>query len=156
MSGGGELTLIGATDAAGSVGKPAFIGRRLRHHEAEVVTELSFDPAGEGDFAGLLAFMDESHFVAFGREGDRVTVRMRQSADQVERGEIVRSKPIGQGGDIQLRLRLNGGSADFAWRAAGSAEWQAVAEQVNVEPLASVHAGLFTGLVIGPYAVSGS
>tara|TARA_B100000378_G_scaffold234446_1_gene200603 strand:- start:94789 stop:96444 length:1656 start_codon:yes stop_codon:yes gene_type:complete len=156
MVGDGELTLIGGADAAGSLGKPAFVGRRLRHHDAEVITQLSFDPAGEGDFAGLLAFMDESHFVAFGREGDRLTVRMRQSADQGDRGEVVGSRPITQDGDIQLRIRLNGGSADFAWRPEGSGDWQAVAEQVNVEPLASVHAGLFTGVVIGPYAVSGS
>lgn len=152
----GTLTLIGGSDAAGSLGKPAFVGRRLRHHDAEVVTELSFEPNEQGDFAGLLAFMDESHFVAFGREDDRLTVRMRQSADQDERGEIVGSVPIEQPGAIQLRIRLNGGSADFGWRANASDGWRAVAEKVDVEPLASVHAGLFTGLVIGPYAVSGS
>jgi alpha-N-arabinofuranosidase len=29
-----------------------------------------------------------------------------------------------------------------------------VGERINVEPLASVYAGLFTGLVVGPYAFS--
>jgi alpha-N-arabinofuranosidase len=29
-----------------------------------------------------------------------------------------------------------------------------VGAAINVEPLASVHAGLFTGLVVGPYAHS--
>jgi alpha-N-arabinofuranosidase len=30
-----------------------------------------------------------------------------------------------------------------------------LAANVDVEPLATVHAGLFTGMVIGPYALAG-
>jgi alpha-N-arabinofuranosidase len=42
----------------------------------------------------------------------------------------------------------------LSWRRPGGG-WQVVARSVDVEPLASVHAGLFTGLVVGPYALAG-
>ena len=54
----------------------------------------------------------------------------------------------------ELRLAIDGGAAALSWRKAGG-RWQELAPRIDVEPLASVHAGLFTGLVIGPYAVAG-
>ncbi len=149
-----ELVLDPSTDAAGSLGKPAFVGRRLRHHSADIITQMAFDPEAPGDFAGLLAFMDESHFIAVGVEEGQVTVRRRTSADQDEYGELVGAVPLTDPGEIQLRMSIDRGTADFAWRPAGSAHWQTVAGQVDVEPLASVHAGLFTGMVVGPYAAT--
>ncbi len=150
----GELVLDPSADAAGSLGKPAFVGRRLRHHSADIVTQLEYDPEAPGDFAGLLAFMDESHFIAVGMEEGQLTVRRRASEDEDQYGEIVGSVPLADPGKIQLRMSLDRGTADFAWRPAGSENWQTIAGQVDVEPLASVHAGLFTGMVVGPYAAT--
>jgi alpha-N-arabinofuranosidase len=42
----------------------------------------------------------------------------------------------------------------LSWRHRGGG-WQVLAPKVDVEPLATVHAGLFTGLVVGPYALAG-
>lgn len=152
----GTLTLLPGADAAGGLGKPAFLGRRLRHHAAEYTTRVAFTPTREGDFAGLLAFMDENHFVTLGLEGEDVVVRRRAQASEPEKGvELARiARPTK--GELELRLGLKGGSASAYARPAGAAVWQAVGAAFDVEPLASVHAGLFTGLVVGPYAVSGA
>jgi alpha-N-arabinofuranosidase len=151
---GGDLVLAPGTDPAGSLGTPAFWGRRLRHPAATVTATVSFTPEKPGDFAGLLAFMDETHFLALGIEGDRLVARRRTDAKQDERGEIVASAPRASHGRIELRIAIDGGTAALSWREQGG-RWQALAPKVDVEPLASIHAGLFTGLVIGPYALAG-
>lgn len=151
---GGDLVLVPGADPAGSLGAPSFWGRRLRHPAATVTTTVSFAPEKPGDFAGLLAFMDETHFLAFGIEGDRLVARRRTDATQDERGEPVASAPRAGPGPIELRVAIDGGTAALSWRRPGG-RWQVLAAKVDVEPLASVHAGLFTGLVIGPYAVAG-
>jgi alpha-N-arabinofuranosidase len=151
---GGDLVLAPSADPAGSLGAPAFWGRRLRHRAATVTTTVSFAPEKPGDFAGLLAFMDETHFLALGIEGDRLVARRRTDARQDERGEIVASAPRAGHDPIELRIAIDGGTAALSWREQGG-RWQALAPKVDVEPLASIHAGLFTGLVIGPYALAG-
>ncbi|WP_264392470.1 glycoside hydrolase family 43 protein [Porphyrobacter sp. ULC335] len=151
----GALKLVAGPAAAGSFGKPAFVGRRLRHHAAEFTTRIAFAPERGGDFAGLLAFMDETHFLAAGKERGRLVVRLRTSAEQGTSGAIMAEAPLPTDDPIELKLALDGGSARVFWRAAGEeGAWQPVGGAINVEPLASVHAGLFTGLVVGPYAFS--
>ncbi|MFC3101645.1 glycoside hydrolase family 43 protein [Altererythrobacter lauratis] len=155
----GQLWVTAGPDAAGSLGRPSFTGRRLRHHQAEVSTRVSFAPAAQGDFAGLLAFMDEGHFLAFGVEGTgqgrEMVARLRYEPEHGERGQVVARAPLPGNGAVDLRLNLDGGQANLAFRAAGSRNWQNLGTTVNVEPLSSIHAGLFTGVVIGPYAVAG-
>ena len=154
MVGDGHLTLVPGGDAAGSLGKPSFVGRRLRHHEADFTTRLDFDPPHENDFAGLLAFMDENHFLAVGREGSRLVARLRTDASQPDAGVSVAELPIQEDGPVELRLSVRSGEAHAYWRPEGGPEWKLLAEGIDVEPLASIHAGLFTGLVVGPYAYS--
>ncbi|HSF12969.1 MAG TPA: family 43 glycosylhydrolase, partial [Erythrobacter sp.] len=151
---GGALRVTAGAAAAGSLGHPAFVGRRLRHHQAEFVTALDFTPKRGGDFAGLLAFMDETHFLAAGKERGRIVVRLRTAADQGNSGMIVAEAPLSAEGPIDLKLALDGGTARVFWRATGAEAWEPVGGAINVEPLASIHAGLFTGLVVGPYAFS--
>ncbi|WP_427968257.1 glycoside hydrolase family 43 protein [Altererythrobacter sp.] len=152
--GDGRLQLAASSDSAGSLGHPAFVGRRLRHHEADFTTRLTFVPSSEGDFAGLLAFMDETHFLAFGKEKGKLVARLRASPDQTERGEIVAQQDLDRKGPIDLKLSLRGGTARLAWRAAGTTGWQQLGKDIDVEPLSTIHAGLFTGLVVGPYVYS--
>lgn len=147
-----QLQMIASSDAAGSLGKPAFIGRRLRHHEADFTTRVEFDPQQPGDFGGLLAIMDESHFLAFGIEQGRLVARLRTDPAQPEFGEVVADYALSINGPVELRLSLRGGSATVSWREQVGGAWQDLGEPINVEPLASVHAGLFTGLVVGPHA----
>jgi alpha-N-arabinofuranosidase len=150
----GELMLIPSRDPAGSLGTPSFLGKRLRHPAATISTTVTFAPASAGDFAGLLAFMDEAHFLAFGIEGQGLVARLRTDAKQDPRGEVVASAPPASTGPLELRIAIDGGSAALGWRRPGG-RWQVLAPRIDVEPLATVHAGLFTGLVVGPYALAG-
>jgi len=149
-----ELRVVAGPAAAGSLGKPAFVGRRLRHHKADITTRLDFAPQRSADFAGLLAFMDEHHFLAAGKERGRVVVRLRTSASEGNSGVIIAEQALTSEGPIELKMALDGGSARVFWREAGQEAWVPVGETINVERLASVYAGLFTGLVVGPYAYS--
>jgi alpha-N-arabinofuranosidase len=151
---GGELALIPSADAVGGLGTPVFWGKRLRHPTATVSTTMTFAPDKPGDFAGLLAFMDETHFLAFGLEGQQIVARRRTDAKQDERGEVVARAPQSGTGPVELRIAIDGRNAALSWRSPGG-RWQMLAANVDVEPLATVHAGLFTGMVIGPYALAG-
>ncbi|GAB5348370.1 Non-reducing end alpha-L-arabinofuranosidase BoGH43A [Alteriqipengyuania sp. 357] len=153
----GEIVLRPGADSAGSLNRFAFIGRRLRHHDATFTTAVDFTSEDEGDYAGLLAFMDQGHFITVGIEqgeqGRQMVVRLRKDPGDSERGEIVHTAAWNDA-SAQLRLTFTGGSAVAAWRAGEDAQWQET-PAIDVEPLSSVHAGLFTGLVVGPYAVAG-
>jgi alpha-N-arabinofuranosidase len=150
----GELLLVPSADPAGSLGTPSFLGKRLRHPAATIWTTVTFAPESPGDFAGLLAFMDEAHFLAFGIEGQGIVARLRSDAKQDPRGEVVASAPLRPKGPLELRIAIDGGSAALSWRKPGG-RWQALEPKIDVERLATVHAGLFTGLVVGPYALAG-
>ena len=156
---GGGLSLVARADAAGGTGQPAFLGRRLRHPTATYTTQLAFEPGRDGDFAGLLALIDENHFLAFGIEqvaGARtLTVRRRSAAEQTETGEIVASAPFAGRGEIELSLAIDRGRARLAWRPAETEAWRPLAQDIDVEHMSSIHSGLFTGVVVGPYAVRG-
>lgn len=150
----GALNLVPGAESAGSFGKAAFVGRRMRHHNAEFVTRVDFAADRGGVFAGLLALMDESHFIALGIENGSVVLRRRTAPGEPEQGASLAEAAMAHTGAVELRMTFRGGRADFAWRPAGEFRWRELAREVDVEPLASVHAGLFTGLVVGPYAVA--
>src|SRR3546814_16296783 len=79
------------------------------------LTRLRFAPVRDGDFAGLLAYMDEAHFLAFGVErvaGERrIVARRRVVAAESERGEMLASqdrKSVGEGKSVSVRVDLGG------------------------------------------------
>lgn len=150
----GMLQVKAGSAAAGSLDKPSFVGRRLRHHSADFTTRVQFQPEKAEDFAGLLAFMDENHFLAVGIEKDRLVVRRRTDASESEGGEVVADLGMRTRAPVELKLALRGGEAFAYWRLPGQSDWSPVGGSINVEPLASIHAGLFTGLVVGPFAHS--
>jgi len=154
----GGLQLVARPDAAGGLGEPSFFGRRLRHPAATVTTRVSFAPERDGDFAGLLALIDDNHFLAFGIEQDggarTLRLRKRDGAEQPETGVVIDSRPLAETGEIELALKLDRGSAQVIWRPAGSSAWRSLDDDIDMEYLSSIHAGLFTGVLVGPYAFS--
>ena len=129
----------------------------MRNPTATYTARFTFEPQRDGDFAGLLALIDENHFLALGVEqigGERrVAVRQRSAEAQAEKGELIASAPLAHRGDVELSLAIDRGTADLAWRPAASGEWRRLAQDVDVEHLSSIHSGLFTGVLVGPYAV---
>ena len=154
-----ELVLVAGSDAASTTGQPHFLGRRMRHHEAEWTTRFGFEPEREGDLAGLMAFMDEEHFLVAGIEGSaagpRLVVRRRDGEAAGPHGPVVAEAPLPDGvTDIELRLAIDEGTARLEWRPAARGAWRALADEVDVSHMASVNAGLFAGTMVGPYAFS--
>ena len=121
---------------------------------------MAFEPERNGDFAGLMAFMNEEHFVSIGIteiDGERrVALRERRSADQAEGGATVATAPLDTDGAVDLRIAIDGNEGDFAWRPANGGTWRSLASDRDIEHMASIHGGLFTGTVIGPFAQQGS
>ena len=157
----GGLDLVAGKDAASVRGQPSYLGRRLRHPAAEYTARLRFEPEASGDFAGLLAFIAENNFIAVGIEraadGTRqMAVRRRSAGDQPANGELVAGLPLATHGEVELRLTIDRGTADFAWRPVGRKAWRELKRNVDITHMASVRAGLFTGVTVGPYAVRGN
>ena len=129
----------------------------MRHHSATWSTRIDFHPERTGDRAGLLAIMDEAHFLSVGierRNRERAAVvRLRKDASEPLAGEVLATAPLSGPGEVELRLTFDAGLANASVREAGG-QWTAIGTMIDVEPLASVYAGLFTGLVVGPYAVA--
>jgi len=160
-TGAGGLVLTARADTPAGDGQPAFLGRRLRHARATMTARVHVAPGAPGDFAGLLAYADEANFTAFGLEagsGGRLhlALRDRNGASQPVTGATVRTGALpaglGRTRDVELRVSIDANRAGFAWRRPGEKAWHAFAQGVDVEHLATVHAGLFTGLLVGPYA----
>ncbi|SLK03480.1 glycoside hydrolase family 43 protein [Novosphingobium mathurense] len=154
---GNGLDLTARPVAPGSLnGQPAFLGRRLRQQTARITARIAFTPERDEDFAGLMAFMNEDHFTSIGItriDGkQRIALRERRRADQSQSGVTVASAPLSGSGPVELAIEIDRGTADFAWRPAGQKDWQYLARGQDVEHMASVHGGLFTGTVIGPFA----
>lgn len=157
-NGKGTLQLTARPVAAGSLGQPSFVGKRLRHHDAVFETRVAFAPAAIGDRAGLLALTDENHFLFFGRErlagGDAIVLRRRGTATEPADGVVVNQIAFGDRSPmaIDLQIRLNRDKAVVRWRPAVAGTWQTLTADADASVLATVGAGLFTGAVIGPHA----
>lgn len=152
-----ELALVAGADAASTTGQPHFLGRRMRQHSGEWTTRFAFEPEREGDLAGLMAFMDEEHFLVAGIEGtgsgSRLVVRRRDGEAGGPNGPVVAEAPLPAGvREVELRLNIDKGTARLDWRPAGRGAWHALAADVDVSHMASVNAGLFAGTMVGPYA----
>lgn len=152
----GALQLIAGAEAASTRGKPHFLGRRMRHPKAEWTTRLAFAPESAGDLAGLMAFGSEQHFLVAGIEGGadgpRLAVRVRNGEGEPN-GALVANAPLPAGtAAVDLRLAITDGTAAVDWRPAGRGAWRELGKGIDVEHMASVHTGLFTGVTVGPYA----
>ena len=156
----GCLDLVAGADPAGSKGYPSFLGRRLRHPSATLSATFSFAAAHSGDFAGLMAFASEHSFLAVGIERDadgkaRVVARRRASERESPYGVPLAEGEALTSSTVEVRISIAEGTADLAWRPAVGGKWRTLTAGIDIAPLASVNSGLFTGVLVGPYAVAG-
>jgi alpha-N-arabinofuranosidase len=156
----GGLEMVASADPAGSKGYPSFLGRRMSQPSAVVTARLAFAPERAGDFAGLMAFASEHSFLALGIERgtdgkDRIVARRRVSDRESPFGQSLNEGRVITSSKLEVRISIHRGTADLAWRPIGADEWRALARAVDITALASVNSGLFTGVLIGPYAVAG-
>lgn len=159
----GELGLKALGVGAGALKQPAFVGQRLRHHSAGIETSVVFQPAKDGERAGLLALIDEEHFVFGGLERragkNMFVVRSRAGKAEPAVGKLLASFPLVRGAGsrsnpLAIRFAIDQGTMKFSYRSGKSGNWTAAGSDLDASILASVNAGLFTGTVVGPHASS--
>ncbi len=157
----GWLTLRARPEPLGGRGQPSFVGRRQQHATASASTALVFAPTRPGDFAGLAAFQNETHYYALGLglERGRTVVRLERRAGgapdapaAVVASARVRVRP---GSPIYLRIDAWGREYGF-WYAEEPDRWKQLVASADGTILSTKVAGGFVGTYYGVFAVAGS
>jgi xylan 1,4-beta-xylosidase len=145
-----------AVSISGSA-NPSFLGKRQRHADASVETEMRYAPARGGDRAGLIAFADERHhfFLGLGQTaaGSQLLVAERNGADDPDDGRIIAAAPYPSppGQPLRLKIAVRGPAVDF-WYAIADGDWQLLLGNADGRILASELSNQFTGVLLGVYA----
>ena len=131
---------------------PAFIARRLQHHQFECSTKLFFDPSDESEEAGILIYKDENHqyFLSLGKAGEDLKVsveKIGESDKNVLVSQIISDSKI----PVYLKIISTGLTFEFYY-AEQPDNWKQLCKNVDVSYLSTKNAGGFTGTVIGMYA----
>lgn len=146
----GWLTLLGPADSLDMpAGTPAFVGRRQQHFDCEVVTLLDFEPAADGDEAGLTVYKSEAFHVeiAIGRRNGQRIVFLRRRIGSL--WKVEREQPLSHG-DLLLGLRANSRDYRFFFQRPGQPEQEVGSAECAF--LSTEVAGGFTGVYFGLYA----
>ncbi|WP_377705160.1 glycoside hydrolase family 43 protein [Pseudoduganella sp. UC29_71] len=145
----GQLVLAPGGQLGDLASTPSFIGRRQQHHNAKVVTTVSFRPEHDGDRAGLLAYQsDESNlFYGISRIAGKNVVALYTRAKSKE-DVLVASAPL-TGDTVTLTMQADGGNMAFSYTVAGKSA--TLADKVDATLLSTRKAGGFVGTIIGPY-----
>jgi len=153
----GSLVLDARPIGLGGMGNPSFLARRQQHIDATASTLVRFQPAQEGDEAGLTIFQNDDYWyaIAIGLEGGRSVVQLRRRAGAAESasGAIIASAPLpaAAGEPIRLRIQAEGPRYRFSYAASGG-DWRALGGDQDGTILSTNIAGGFVGAVFGPYA----
>lgn len=156
----GKLVLkCSAATASMTDSIPAFIGRRLQHHQFTVTTTMHFTPTGN-DRAGLALVKSEDHqyFMAMRKVDNGYALELlRMEPKGVVKQLAQRS--VGKATDVVLRVSSpTGKTFSFAFSLNGGKTWQTLCDGVDAKYL-STHAAdgadNFTGTLIGMYATAG-
>jgi xylan 1,4-beta-xylosidase len=146
---GGLLTLHSSTALGDVKGVPAFMGRRQQHHIANVSTTLAYEPAKDGDRAGLAVLQNDDSWLFFGIAMIDAKPVIALIARQNSKTERLLAAAAFPGGTATLTVRANGGVMAFDYKVAGKSE--TLKADVDVTFLSTRAAGGFVGTVIGPY-----
>lgn len=151
----GYLSLKGSDIKASEKKTPAFISRRMQHHQFTATTRMYFNPSHELDAAGILLFKDEKHhlFLALQGLGKEKEIRIEQVNDSTNNVLVKNTISLENDQPIDLKVVSNGTDYDFYYAIDGST-WQPLAKGISARELSTANAGGFTGSTIGLYATS--
>lgn len=132
---------------------PAFVCRRLQHHQFEVSTRIFFEPTKAEDAAGILLFKDESHqyFLALKKSNELKKVVVQRVTKDGSEDISSREIKVKKNESIFLKIISTGENYSFYY-APTEDEWVLIAENVDASYLSTAVAGGFTGTTIGMYA----
>jgi alpha-N-arabinofuranosidase len=145
----GALTLVGAPAGLDDMDRPTWLGRRQQHHECTAATALEFDPAADGDEAGLTAFQNVRHHYEIAlvrRAGQRRLLTRRRVGSLFAESPAVPAPP----GPVRLRVRADRDLYRFEFSPDGRA-WTTLGEGES-RYLSTEVGGRFTGVYLALYA----
>ena len=151
----GYLTLKCAPVNARERQVPAFVSRRMQHHEFETSTRMYFNPSDANEKAGLLLFKDETHqlFMAVSQAEEGRTISLIKVDGQEE--IIISSNQLPADATcFDLKVLSNGLSYEFIYSLDKGESWNSLAVGINAAHLSTANAGGFTGSTIALYATS--
>jgi pectinesterase len=141
----GASVTLDDTEAA-----PVFVGRRLQYFDSEIRTQIDFQPARDGEEAGLALRMNDRHHYEFGiRRGStgQREVYLRYAIGSIR--TVATTKSIGAG-LVRLRIRSSPEIYRFSY-ALGNGSFQDLGG-VETRYLASEVADGFNGVFVGMFA----
>jgi xylan 1,4-beta-xylosidase len=150
----GHLRLYGR-ETVGSPFRQALVARRQEHFCYTATTRIEFDPADFQQAAGLICYYNSTkfHYLHLSRdEGGRCLQLMSASPDAgvVTLEVVVAALPEGS---IELRVDVDLGRLEFAWRGIDEASWRYLTEPLDASILSDEASlpGLpnFTGAFVG-------
>lgn len=151
----GSLTLKCAPVASTEKQVPAFVCRRVQHHNFDARTSMNFTPAEANEKAGLLLFKDETHqyFLGEGKDGKSNIVYVERVGEN-DSERIATAKLPGSARNLDLRITGDGRNFCFYYSTNGGKKWQQLAANVDASYTSTAKTGGFTGTTIGMYASS--
>lgn len=149
----GYLTLKCADVSTSDKQTPAFVARRIQHHNFECETKIQFIPKNESDAAGVLLYKDETHqyFLSIRKINNKYTVNLEKISKAGS--EILAQEDIKAKKAIRLKVASAGKQFNFYY-ATGKSDWKLLIDKVDAFYLSTANSFGFTGTTIGIYATS--
>lgn len=148
----GYLTLKCASKSAKERCVPAFVSRRMQHHEFECSTRMYFNPQSVEEKAGLLLFKDESHqyFMAVNESENGRAISLLQIGKE---DKVLATNPVESDATcFDMKVVSDGLTYKFYYSTDGGKDWAILCEGVDASYLSTTTAGGFTGSTIALYA----
>lgn len=149
----GYLTLQCADKSVKDRCVPAFVSRRMQHHEFNTTARMYFNPENANEKAGLLLFKDETHhlFMAVSQSPEGRTISLIKTdgrEDKVIATNVLPKDAI----CFDLHVVSEGTSYEFAYSLDKGETWKVLATGIDANHLSTATAGGFTGSTIALYA----
>lgn len=145
----GHLALRGNGTTLDDAGAPAFVGRRLSHWSCHIAAMLDYEPANEGEEAGLTVFMNEKYHydLAVKRKGGRKVLAFRRTVGSM-RTEVEQEC---LSGPVVLKVEARPEAFVFTMQ---QEQEEVVIGSGESHLLSTEVAGGFTGVFVAMYAVT--
>lgn len=128
-----------------SMDTPAYLGRRVQHHQFTAETRLNFLPQA-GEAAGMLIYKNEGHqyFLCVTTDGIALRRIHKRGYDTLAESSLTATSS-----PIDMKVVCRGSTYDFYYRLE-NADWQLLKDDVDIRYVSSAMGG-YTGTTIGLY-----
>ena len=154
----GKMHLVAKEAGIHEVTNPAFIGQRITAWTFTATTSMNFTPAGTNEFAGMVCFQNETHFMQFGKTLDETTGAPIMLLEAIRGGRCISRYAVPLTGDAakgKLFLRVTADTPEaytFSYSADNEKTWTLVGQPLDATLLSTQVASGFQGATAGVYA----